>query len=74
MCRAVFGPRDSKFCTVCHGAPWLENCLVWRDGEEVREVVFTNYQQARYCQPATDLAILLYTSSSKQFRQQNLSR
>ena len=74
MCRAVFGPREDKFCTVCHGAPWLENCLVWRDGEVVREVVFTNYQQARYCQPATDLAILLYTSSSKQFRQENLSR
>ena len=74
MCRKVFGGREGKFCTVCHGAPWLENCLVWRDGEVVREVVFTNYQQARYCQPATDLAILLYTSSSKKFRQENLSR
>ena len=74
MCRSVFGARESKFCTVCHGAPWLENCLVWKDEEVVREVVFTNYQQARYCQPATDLAILLYTSSSKKFRQENLSR
>ena len=74
MCRKVFGPREGKFCTVCHGAPWLENCLVWRDGGEVREVVFTNYQQARYCQPASDLAILLYTATSKQFRQRELSR
>ena len=74
MCRKVFGAREGKFCTVCHGAPWLENCLVWRDGGKVREVVFTNYQQARYCQPATDLAILLYTATSKQFRQTELSR
>ena len=74
MCRKVFGGREGKFCTVCHGAPWLENCLVWRDGGKVREVVLTNYQQARYCQPASDLAILLYTATSKEFRQRELSR
>ena len=74
MCRKVFGGREGKFCTVCHGAPWLENCLVWREGGQVREVVLTNYQQARFCQPATDLAILLYTATSKQFRQRELSR
>ena len=40
----------------------------------VREVVYVNYEQARYAGPATDLAILLYTSTSKQFRLDNISR
>ena len=74
MCRRVFGARSDKFCAVCHGSPWLENSMVWRDREEVREVVYVNYQQARYAQPATDIAILLYTSTNKQFRLDNISR
>lgn len=73
MCRAVFGPRTDKFCVPCHGAPWLENSLVWRDQDEVREAVYVNYQHARLCQPASDLCILLYTSTSRQFRREHVS-
>lgn len=72
-CRAAFGPRTDKLCVPCHGAPWLENSLVWRDQETVREAVYVNYQHARYCQPATDICILLYTSTSKQFRREHVS-
>lgn len=72
-CRAVFGPRTDKLCVPCHGAPWLENSLVWRDQETVREAVYVNYQHARHCQPASDLCILLYTSTSKQFRREHVS-
>lgn len=74
ICRKVFGERSDKFCTVCHGSPWMENALIWKDNEHVREVVFMNYQQARFSQPATDIAILLYTSTSKVFRKDHLSR
>ena len=74
LARTVFGPRADKFCAPCHGSPWLENCLVWRDGAGVREAVYVNYQHARHCQPATDLAILLYTSTSKQFRKEHVSK
>eukprot|EP00091_Calanus_sinicus_P020382 TRINITY_DN5536_c0_g1_i2.p1 TRINITY_DN5536_c0_g1~~TRINITY_DN5536_c0_g1_i2.p1 ORF type:complete len:299 (+),score=88.19 TRINITY_DN5536_c0_g1_i2:105-1001(+) len=65
ICKKVFGERYDKFCTVCHGSPWMENALIWKDGKEIREVVYMNYQQARFSQPATDIAILLYTSTSK---------
>jgi len=74
LCKKVFGERYDNFCTVCHGSPWIENALVWRADGKIREVVYTNYQQARFSQPATDIAILLYTSTSKQFRKDNLSR
>jgi len=74
ICRKVFGERTDKFCTVCHGSPWMENALIWKDDEQIREVVFINYQQARFSQPATDIAILLYTSTSKEFRKEHLSR
>ena len=73
VCRAVFGPRADKLCVPCHGAPWLENSLVWRDQDQVREAVYVNYQHARLCQPASDLCILLYTSTSKQFRREHVS-
>jgi len=74
ICRKVFGERFDKFCTVCHGSPWMENALIWKDDKQIREVVFMNYQQARFSQPATDIAILLYTSTSKEFRKEHLSR
>ena len=73
LCRAVFGPRADRLCVPCHGSPWLENALVWRDQAGVREAVYINYQHTRLCQPATDLCILLYTSTSKQFRKEHVS-
>jgi len=73
ICKKVFGERSEKFCTVCHGSPWLENAMIWKDEEQIREVVYINYQQARFSQPATDIAILLYTSTSKKFRKEHLS-
>ena len=73
LCRKVFGPRSGGFSTVCHGSPWQEHCLVWSEGDSVSEVVLTNYQHARHCPPASDLALLLYTSTSKHQRQQHVS-
>jgi len=73
LCKKVFGPREDKMCTVCHGSAWLENTMMWTDKDMVMEVIFVNYQFARYCQPATDLATLLYTSTSKKFRTTHLS-
>jgi Ecdysteroid kinase-like family len=32
------------------------------------EAIFCNFEQVRYCQPASDLAILLYTSTEKSLR------
>ena len=61
------------FQTVCHGAPWQENCLVWSDNVTVQEVMLTNYHHARLCQPAADIAILLYTSTSRLQRQELLA-
>ena len=74
-CRRVFGPRagPGQLCTVCHGAPWLEHAMVWREGGVAREALYTGYQHARLCQPAADVAILLYTSTSRQFRAAQLS-
>ena len=74
-CRRVFGPRagPGQLCTVCHGAPWLEHAMVWREGGVARGALYTGYQHARLCQPAADVAILLYTSTSRQFRAAQLS-
>ena len=65
--------RTNGFQTVCHGAPWQENCLLWSDDDCVKEVMLANYHHARVCQPAADIAILLYTSTTRHQRQETLA-
>jgi len=84
LCKQVFGPRKDIFATVCHGRPTFSNMLQWKknkadceaenDGtDDTAEAIFINFSEARFCQPATDLAVLLYTSTDRQFRKQYLS-
>ncbi|XP_023320650.1 uncharacterized protein LOC111695518 isoform X2 [Eurytemora carolleeae] len=82
ICRSVFSPRDGLFVTVCHGRPTVRNLLVWQEDQEDQEekgsqrpleALFANFEEARLCQPGTDLAILLYTSTNRETRKEELS-
>jgi len=73
ICRTAFSPRKKLFSTICHGRPTVNSLLEWRDGNKPEEAIFVDFSQTRLCQPATDLAILLYTSTGRTFRKDNLS-
>jgi len=73
ICRDIFSPRKEHFSTVCHGRPSWQKLMIWKSDDVPMEAIFNNFEEARICQPATDLAILLYTSTSRAFRKEHLS-
>merc|ERR1719347_982901 len=65
----AFCPRSSGLVTICQGSPVPKNCLVWfEDDGAATEASFVDYMDARCCQPATDLAILLHSWLNKDER------
>ena len=69
-------PLGTRFNTICHGDMWMGN-LMFKDGaagadsdSEKKECVIIDFHSAQFLSPATDLAHLLLTSTSRAYRQE----
>ena len=64
-------PLGTRFNTICHGDMWMGN-LMFKDGadDSERECVIIDFHSAQFLSPATDLAHLLLTSTSRAYRQE----
>ena len=60
-------PLGTRFNTICHGDMWMGN-LMFKD--DVSECVIIDFHSAQFLSPATDLAHLLLTSTSRAYRQE----
>lgn len=67
-------PLGTRFNTICHGDMWMGNLLYKYDDEEEgkpAECSITDFHSAQFLSPATDLAHLLLTSTTRKYRQQH---
>ena len=67
-------PLGTRFNTICHGDMWMGN-LMFKDGagadsDSEKECVIIDFHSAQFLSPATDLAHLLLTSTSRAYRQE----
>ena len=62
-------PLGTRFNTICHGDMWMGN-LMFKDGADDKECVIIDFHSAQFLSPATDLAHLLLTSTSRAYRQE----
>ena len=64
-------PLGTRFNTICHGDMWMGN-LMFKDGgdDSDKECVIIDFHSAQFLSPATDLAHLLLTSTSRAYRQE----
>ena len=70
-------PLGTRFNTICHGDMWMGN-LMFKDGaadgaessKGEKECVIIDFHSAQFLSPATDLAHLLLTSTSRAYRQE----
>ena len=63
-------PLGTRFNTICHGDMWMGN-LMFKDGDDSnKECVIIDFHSAQFLSPATDLAHLLLTSTSRAYRQE----
>lgn len=77
--------RDHEFLTICHGEPWIGNVHFKTnpstpegddvDGQHaggVTEALFSGFHSCTVSRPGFDLAHFLMTSTTREFRDQNL--
>ncbi len=60
-------PLGTRFNTVCHGDMWMGNLMYNAD---VSECTIIDFHSAQFLSPATDLAHLMLTSTSRKYRQE----
>jgi|SRR5690349_22951050 len=65
-------PSESYTNVFNHGDLWVNNFMFKYQDEKPIECKFVDYQLARYCPPAMDLATLVYINSSEADRNQYL--
>lgn len=71
-------PLGTRFNTVCHGDMWMGNLMFKSQPEEsedggpprdkVSDCIIIDFHSAQFLSPATDLAHLLLTSTSREYR------
>ena len=68
-------PLGTRFNTVCHGDMWMGNLMFKPAGEdaeaETMECTIIDFHSAQFLSPATDLAHLLLTSTTRKYRQKH---
>ena len=66
-------PLGTRFNTVCHGDMWMGN-LMFRSNPETgqsEECYMIDFHSAQFLSPATDLAHLLLTSTTREYRKKH---
>ncbi len=65
-------PLGTRFNTVCHGDMWMGNLMFrYEDSGDPQECTIVDFHSAQFLSPATDLAHLLLTSTTRAFRLQH---
>ena len=68
-------PTEFGFNAICHLDTWFNNMLFqYNEKNQVQEVLFLDFQGSGYCNVGNDLAMLLLSSTTKEFRDQNLKK
>lgn len=62
----------TRFVTISSGDLWVNNLMFLKDGNEVKNTVFIDLQVFRYGNLVTDLLNFIYTTTSRQLREDNL--
>jgi len=65
-------PLGTRFNTICHGDMWMGNLMFRTSPEtgESEECFMIDFHSAQFLSPATDLAHLLLTSTTREYRKQ----
>ena len=61
-------PLGTRFNTVCHGDMWMGNLMFKGNAEDC---IIIDFHSAQFLSPATDLAHLMLTSTSRSYRQEH---
>ena len=68
-------PTEFGFNAINHLDTWFNNMLFqYNEKNQVQEVLFLDFQGSGYCNVGNDLAMLLLSSTTKEFRDQNLKK
>ena len=67
-------PLGTRFNTICHGDMWMGNLMFRKDKEtgNTEECFMIDFHSAQFLSPATDLAHLLLTSTTRDYRKEVL--
>ena len=63
-------PLGTRFNTICHGDMWMGNLMFRKncESDESEECFMIDFHSAQFLSPATDLAHLLLTSTTREYR------
>lgn len=66
-------PLGTRFNTICHGDMWMGNLMFRKNCEsgESEECFMIDFHSAQFLSPATDLAHLLLTSTTREYRKEH---
>ena len=69
--------KSGDFVTVCHGQPWSGNAYFKystdpEGGQVPTEVIFSDFQSCALGKPGQDISHFLLSSTTREFRQDNL--